>query len=77
MLQEKNIKQIVIVENFISQFINDNAQSIIDSFKPFLGKKIRTANGFVSKYNKPEITAEISQKLKEMGIVRLDFNIRF
>jgi hypothetical protein len=67
-LQEKNIEAIIIIENFMSEFINNNAQTVIDSFKPFLGKKIRTASGFVSKYNKPELTPIISQELKEIGI---------
>lgn len=77
MLQEKNIRHFIIVENFMNEFINNNAQTVLDSFKPFLGKKIRTATGFVAKYNKPELTATISQELKEIGIVRLDFNLNF
>jgi len=75
-LQEKSIRQFAIIENFMSDFINNNAQTVIDSFKPFLGKKIRTASGFVSKYNKPELTPILPQELKEIGINGLNFYIQ-
>jgi hypothetical protein len=75
-LQEKSIKHFAIIENFMSEVINNNAQTVIDSFKPFLGKKIRTANGFVSKYIKPELTPIIPQELKEIGINGLHFYIQ-
>lgn len=73
-LQKKTIQEFVIVENFINDFINNNTQTVIDSLKPFLQKKLITLNGFVSKYNKPTITITNTDALKEIGITNVFFS---
>lgn len=79
MLTDKKIQDFVIIKNFINKFINDNIHTVINSFTPFLNKKLKTLNGLVSKYSKPNIPIEIIEELKNIGIVRLelylDFNI--
>ena len=50
------IEQIVIIENFMTEFVNTNTQSIIDSFSPFIDKKLFTAKqDYVSKYIHPVV----------------------
>lgn len=75
MLTDKKIQDFVIVKNFISNFVNDNAKKVIDSFIPFINKKIVTNKGFVSKYEKPILVAEVSEELENIGITGLRFSI--
>ena len=72
MYTKEAIQNYVIMENFLSKFINDNAQKIIDSLLPFVGKKLRTQTGFVAKYIKPEITEPIlTNEMLNIGITKI------
>jgi|GEM_PF-4520186 len=76
-MDTKKIADFVVVENYIADFMNNKIQNVIDSFTPFIGKKFTTNSGFVAKYKRPILTANISQELKEIGIQRLDCNLQF
>lgn len=78
MYTKEAIQNYVIMENFLSKFINDNAQKIIDSLLPFVGKKLRTQTGFVAKYIKPEITEPIlTNEMLNIGITKIIAQLSF
>ena len=70
---KNTIEQFVIIENYICNFLNENNQLIIDSFLPFIGKKIFTAKqDYINKYTSPKLNNINTKDINIIGVNMLN-----